>query len=343
MKILLDCRLMTEKPTGISRYSEKLLRYYIEKFGYANIIALVNEPRPDIHCQQLVTELKPFNLLHWLRFPGWVKTLDINYYISFHYSGLSRKVPGVKSAITVHDMMFELVPEFFSGRLKKLIGKRYFRLLVSKSMAASDRVLSVSETTRNDVSALYGFDSVVTGEGLFLEAQPDPSVVNRLGLADKSYYLYIGNNRPHKNIDALIAAFATVRQQHPERSLVLVGHRGDSRQEGVIYPGFVSDEQLVSLYQHARVFVFPSLYEGFGLPIMEALSCQCRIIASDIPAFREFDNNNISYFDLNSPAALVDKMLATEAFDPAAAAATLEKFNWQNTYKNLDRFLDAFI
>jgi len=343
MKILLDCRLMTARPTGISRYSEKLLSYYVEKYGYENITALVNEFHPDIKCQQHKTNLKPFNILHWLKFPLWLRNLKFDYYISFHYSGLAYKVKGIKSAITVHDMMFELVPGFFSGRVKKLIGKIYFRFIVKRSMGCSNAVLSVSETTRKDVKSLYGYDSVVTGEGLFLNAAPNSDIISQLKLNDKSYYLYIGNNRPHKNIGSLLKAFEIIHQQHPERSLVLVGHRSDVMAEGVIYPGFVSDEQLVSLYQHARVFVFPSLYEGFGLPILEALSNNCAVIASDIPAFREFENDNIIYFDLKHPTSLLDKMSAEVIFNSSEASVILDRFSWANTYRNLDLFLERFI
>lgn len=342
-KILLDCRLMTAKPTGISRYSETLLGWFIARFGAENVTALVNEPRPDIDCRQQVIGLKAFNMLHWLRFPGWLQQQDYTHYFSFHYSGLMRPVRGIRSAVTVHDLMFELVPEFFSGRLKKLIGKRYFRLLVGRSMAASDRVLSVSETTRQDVKALYGHDSAVTGEGLFLTAQPDHAIVAELGLKDRGYLLYTGNNRPHKNIAALLAAFAEVRRTQPALSLVLVGHRADTAQDGVIYPGFVSDAQLVALYQHARAFVFPSLYEGFGLPIMEALSNGCPVIASDIPAFREFENDNIHYFTLGDSAALVKLMQTSLPFFPDQAEAIMQKFSWQSTWKKLDRIVDDWL
>ena len=342
-KILLDCRLMTARPTGISRYSEKFLAYYIEKYGADNVTALLNEARPDIACRQQVIALKAFNLLHWMRFPSWLKQQDYTHYISFHYSGLMRPVKGIKSAVTVHDLMFELVPEFFSGWLKKLIGKRYFRLLVGKSMATSDLVLSVSATTRNDVKALYRLDSAVTGEGLFLTAQPDSAIISKLGLRDKGYLLYTGNNRPHKNINALLAAFSELRKTQPDLALVLVGHTETSPQEGVIYPGFISDEQLVALYQHARVFVFPSLYEGFGLPIIEALANGCPVIASDIPAFREFANDNIRYFELGNHAALVALLQEKAKFYPDQAEAILQKFSWKSTWQKLDRILDNWL
>jgi len=342
-KILLDCRLMTKKPTGIARYSEKFLEYYIAKYGKGNVTALLNEPRPDIHCQQQVITLKAFNLLHWFQFPGWLKRQRYSHYISFHYSGLMRPVKGVKSAVTVHDLMYELVPEFFSGWLKKLIGRRYFRFLVGRSMASSDLIFSVSSTTRQDVTALYGLDSAVTGEGLFLTAEPDATIITALGLSDKSYLLYIGNNRPHKNINALLAAFREVRQHQPDLSLVLVGHTAESSQEGVIYPGFVSDEELVALYQHARAFVFPSLYEGFGLPIIEALANGCPVIASDIPAFREFANDNIRYFELGNQQDLITLMQAEIAFIPDQAAAILQRFSWKSTWRNLDNILDGWL
>lgn len=89
MNILLDCRLISNRPTGISRYSEKMLEYYIDKYGMDNIHALVNQKSDKIKCKQIVTTLKPFNIVHWLIFPLWLKKNNYHWIISFHYSGIA--------------------------------------------------------------------------------------------------------------------------------------------------------------------------------------------------------------------------------------------------------------
>lgn len=340
MKILLDCRLMVDKPTGISRYSEKLLTFYIDKYGVDNVCALVNATHKKINCQQIVTSLKPFNIFHWFLFPLWINKLNFDWLISFHYSGLAFKLKKTKSIVTVHDLMFELVPGFFNTKLKGIIGKPYFRLIVKQSLKNAHKTICVSETTKIDLNNIYKLSSSVSGEGLFLEASPAQSVLDKYNLNRKGYYIYIGNNRPHKNVDFLKESFQTSRENLPlDTRLVLVGHEGIN-QDGIIYTGIVSDEELVSLYNNAIAFVFPSKYEGFGLPILEALANSCPVIASDIPAFREFENDNIYYFELGNKKMLSSLLIPQYEFYPLQAEVILDKFSWQNTYSNLNTILD---
>ncbi|EFI1494865.1 glycosyltransferase family 4 protein [Escherichia coli] len=343
MNILLDCRLISNRPTGISRYSEKMLEYYIDKYGMDNIHALVNQKSDKIKCKQIVTTLKPFNIVHWLIFPLWLKKNNYHWIISFHYSGIAYRIENVNSVITVHDLMFELVPNFFNTTLKNLIGKLYYRIIVKKSIMNSDITISVSETTRNDILRLYKKDSKISGEGIFLQAKSDESLLMKYNLESNNYFLYIGNNRPHKNIDFLKKCFQDAKlKNNLNCKLVLVGHAGQS-DDDIIYPGILSDEQIVGLYRNAKAFVFPSKYEGFGLPILEALDNKCPVVASDIPAFREFSNSNITYFKLGDKAALADVFNRDYKFDDAEAQEVINRYSWPQTYKNLDRIFGGLI
>ena len=124
--------------------------------------------------------------------------------------------------------------------------------------------------------------------------------------------------------------------------MVLVGHAGKS-DDDIIYPGILSDEKIIGLYRNAKAFVFPSKYEGFGLPILEALDNKCPVIASDIPAFREFSNSNITYFKLGDKATLVDLLNHDYKFDDAEAQEIINRYSWPQTYKNLDRIFGDLI
>ncbi|MFV7531588.1 glycosyltransferase family 4 protein [Enterobacter mori] len=343
MNILLDCRLISDRPTGISRYTEKMLGYYIEKYGIENINALVNDYTDKIKCKQIITRLKPFNFAHWLIFPIWLKKQKYSWIISFHYSGLAFTLKNVKSVITVHDLMFELVPNFFNTALKNLVGKIYYRIIVKRSIKNSNLTISVSETTRDDVLSLYNADSKISGEGIFLQADSDDSILTKHNLEPNDYFLYIGNNRPHKNIDFLKHCFQESKLKYNFKTkLVLVGHAGES-QDDILYPGILTDEQIVGLYKNAKAFVFPSKYEGFGLPILEALDNKCPVIASDIPAFREFSNINITYFKLNNKQKLIELLTNKYEFDNAEAEKIINKYSWPQTYKNLDNIFGDLI
>lgn len=328
IKIALDCRLVNEQVTGISRFSLKFTDFLIAKFGPENIVMIVNDNiESHQHVEQYKTHFKPFNFYHWLCFPSYLKGLQLSHYISFHYSGLSRKIPGIKTAITVHDLMYELVPNFFGSKLASLFGRIYYRPIVKNSIKNSDLVLTISETSKLDIKRLFGMDSKNVSEGVFLNSPEKEGFHVQLLLQPKSFYLYAGNGRPHKNITQLKRVFSEYRKLNKNTFLVIVGHKGDE-QEGVIYPGYITDGELVNLYKNAKAFIFPSLYEGFGLPIVESLNFGCPIIASNISAFKEFEHNNIQYFDLDDDQSLLLTLQSEQIFDKESAKFILSQYNW---------------
>jgi glycosyltransferase involved in cell wall biosynthesis len=329
IKIALDCRLVNEQVTGISRFSLKCTDFLLAKFGAENIVLIVNDNIESYkHVEQYKTHLKPFNFYHWLFFPSYLKRLELSHYISFHYSGLSRKVPSIKTAITAHDLMYELVPTFFGSKWVSLLGRMYYRPIVKSSLKNSDLVLTISETSKLDIKQLFGIDSKNVSLGVFLDAPEKEGFCKQLSLQPKSYFLYAGNGRPHKNITQLKRVFSKYRKINNNVFLVIVGHSGDN-QEGVMYPGYISDGELVNLYKNAKAFVFPSLYEGFGLPIVEALSFNCPIIASNISVFKEFEHNNIQYFNLDDDKSLLLALKSEHVYDDNSAKNILDRYSWK--------------
>lgn len=334
-KIALDCRLVDEKITGISRFSLKFTDFFIDKFGVENVVLIVNTPIESYqHVEQCKTYLKPFNFYHWLCFPKFLQSLALTHYIGFHYSGLSRKLPNIKTAITVHDLMYELVPTFFGNKWVSLLGRMYYRPIVKSSLKNADLILTISDTSKFDIKQIFDMDSKNVSEGVFLDAPEKAGFCNQLLLQPKSYFLYAGNGRPHKNITQLKRVFSEYRKIDKNVFLVIVGHSGE-KEEGVIYPGYISDGELVNLYKNAKAFVFPSLYEGFGLPIVEALNFNCPIIASNISAFKEFEHNNIQYFNLDDDESLLLALKSEYVFDNNSAQNILDRYSWKVIKKKL--------
>ena len=198
---------------------------------------------------------------------------------------------------------------------------------MSTSLKNSDLILTISDTSKKDISDIFSLDSVNTSEGVFLDAAEADSFSDSIGLRSKSYFLYAGNGRPHKNIEQLKRVFFQFRKNNQGACLVIVGHKGISK-DGIVYPGHVSDGELVNLYINAKAFIFPSLYEGFGLPIVESLNYNTPVIASDISAFREFEHNNIYYFDLKKDESLLDLLGAELEFDHAMSQQVLKQYDW---------------
>lgn len=205
------------------------------------------------------------------------------------------------SVVTVHDLAFLRFPDQYPG-----IKQRYLTVLTRRSVEHATRVIAVSENTRSDVLHFYDIDPehvIVVPNGV------DPSMTpitderkleafrRRHGLPHE-FILFLGTLQPRKNLIALLRAWAELdaRERLP---LIVVGAQGwmyepiydEARSLGVaghiVFKGFAEPEELVSWYSAATMFVYPSLYEGFGMPVVEAMACGTPVIASNASSLPE--------------------------------------------------------
>lgn len=335
MIIYIDARLLDKyHNTGISRYTEFIIEYYAKKYGDNNITLISNDR--DLEYKQYkikYTPYRPFNMLHFLRYWRWIKSLNPDLLHIPFYSGLYNKAENTKVIVTVHDLMYRLVDDFFGNnkilnRLKIL----YFDYIVRKTLQNSNSVISVSETTQMDLYEMFSVKSVKIPEYSSIQVDEDKSILEYLKLSPKSYFLYCGNNRPHKNLPQIINFFNSNPELPP---LVLTG-KGHITGNNVISAGIVSEKALKSLYISSKAFIFPSKYEGFGLPILEALSCQTLVIASDIPAFREFRSVNIRYFKIGDDSSLCDAVNSVLQSDFINEPTFFDDYSPKKIYELLD-------
>jgi len=258
--------------------------------------------------------------------------------------------------VTVHDMSRLLYDNPPGSR-------SHVRLLrMRRGLMRAARVLTVSNATRHDVESVLGIPSPHTRtvynapDPAFLDAAPPaiPRVMDRYQI-DYPFLLYAGNIRPQKNIPRLVEAFAVVRGEladHPQLSnlhLIIIGdeisHYPAVRQavirsrveHSVRFLGFVPIETLRCLYQTAQAFVFPSLYEGFGLPPLEAMSCGAPVVASNVSALPEVIGdaavivNPENVFDIARGIrdVLLDADLRQRVI--AKGYAQARRFSWRDT------------
>lgn len=210
--------------------------------------------------------------------------------------------------ITVHDVLPLRFPEVYP-RLQ-----HYFRYIVPRLLRASAAVIVDSEATRQDVQEFYGVRELplhVVYPGydarVFRRSEPESveAVRNRYGLGD--YVLAVGETRPYKNMRRLIEAFARARLSGLQLAIVGKASRMDREvanlprklrvESRVCFLGYVPDEDLASLYSGAVAFVYPSLYEGFGIPPLEAMACGCPVIASNVASIPEVCGDAALYVD----------------------------------------------
>ena len=212
-------------------------------------------------------------------------------------------LPATRTLLTVHDLSFVRVPEAASPPLKA-----YLDAVVPRSVARADHVLADSQATKDDLVALYGTAAekitvLYSGVDGRFERVSDrkklESTRAKYRLSGVSYVLSVGTIQPRKNYSRVIQALAEVRAGGRELHYAIAGSRGwldeDLRQtiasagmnDFVHLLGYVDDEDLPALYSGARMLLMPSLYEGFGLPILEAMACGLPVITSNLSSLPE--------------------------------------------------------
>jgi glycosyltransferase involved in cell wall biosynthesis len=221
--------------------------------------------------------------------------------------------------VTLHD----LIPFRYPPR--NPIGWLYMMALHGYAARVSERILTVSEASKAQVISV-------------LDCEPDRVVVTPNGIDERffssghaatqwgRYFLYVGNDKPHKNLPRLVSAFQFVRRRIPSISLVLVGAPFDRYRnlDGVVCAGRVDDETLAAAYRGAVALVMVSLEEGFGMPALEAMACGTPAIVSRASALVEVTGEAALHVDAHSVEAIADAMLRIEGDDGLRATLSQE-------------------
>lgn len=302
-------------------------------------------------------------LWHRLRLPVPIETftgpLDVFYSPDFV---LPPTLRGTRTLLTVHDLSFLHYPEHF---VPKLV--RYLERSVSRSVVRADRVLADSEATRSDlithlgtpvgkVEVLYG--GVDSRFGVEKEPGESEYLHARYGLTAGSYILSVGTIQPRKNYVRLIQAFAQL-QTHSltNMQLVVAGGRGwlyddifaEAERHGdrVRILGFVDEADLPALYRNAALFAFPSLYEGFGFPVLEAMASGVPVICSNVSSLPEVAGDAALLVDPLNIEELAEAMMRALE-DPdlrhrmvARGLAQAARFTWARAARHLLGTFDA--
>lgn len=245
-----------------------------------------------------------------------------------------------RGLIVIHDIVYKTrEPLLAPGPDKKEVV--YRRLLYKKAFEEADELATVSCFTRREILNCYNPKNpriTIAGNGWqhFLKVVPDETVFTRNSrIIPGNYFLYCGSLSKYKNIPWVVQN----ARLHPELWYVISGGNFGETDLGqdlpnVILPGRVSDGQMKALMQHCRAFLFPSKYEGFGIPPMEALSCGARIIVSDIPVMHEIYGQTALYVDPDSPNYDLEDMLKVST---APADNVLMHYSWDKTAAALSR------
>jgi glycosyltransferase involved in cell wall biosynthesis len=218
-----------------------------------------------------------------------------------------------KQVVVIHDALVFRWPENYT------FFYRSFHQLLGRILAHRATIMTVSTFSQHELATVFKLPIsklrvLSNGHEHLLERKADETVLDRLKIRDQSFFMVLGSPSPTKNHARAIEAF-----QHLNRSdikLVIVGSakatifRSEAKgsTENIIMAGRLSDEEIVSLYRHAVALLFPSLYEGFGIPPLEAMTQGCPVIASHIPPIKEVCGEAALYFNPMNPLEMAEKM-----------------------------------
>jgi glycosyltransferase involved in cell wall biosynthesis len=366
MSIYLDISAAVHRRAGLGRYAESLARALIQqqpgRFGFFYNREHGIEPLAGL--EQVPTRTvglgyKPWRMLVWL---GQLAGLGFDrllpgaelFQATEHLLLPLREVPTV---LTVHDLIFRYHPAHH-----KPLNRWYLNLTMPLYCRRASHIIAISEQTRRDLLAAYGLPPAkitVIYEAADPRFRPQSAesvaaVRARYGLPNR-YLLFVGTIEPRKNLTTLLEALNRIRDREPRIKLVIVGRKGwlyegffrrlrELSLEGeVIFTGFVPDEDLPAFYTAAALFVFPSLYEGFGLPPLEAMACGVPVVCSNTSSLPEIVGDAALTFDpldAEEMAATIEEALRHEVLREEMREKGLRqaaKFSWEKTARETRR------
>lgn len=299
MRIGIDARMLFM--SGIGTYLKNLLDGFARlETGHEFVVFIQKTDRgrfdpPADNFSIAETDAPPYSLAEQFRLARAVKNEKLDLIHHPHYAApLWGSTPMVA---TIHDLIHQLFPELCPSRL----AWRVSWFLARRTAKRARLVLTVSEHSRRDIIAHLGvppakvrrtYNALPPGWGEGVSSRRPPEMA---AMGDAPYFLYVGNHKSHKNIPLILEAFKMIREKAGGIRLVLTGQRAGLEKElnrlrlgdEVLFLGDVSHETLQGVYASARALVFPSKYEGFGYPPLEAMGCGTPAIVSNAASLPE--------------------------------------------------------
>ena len=311
MKIGIDCRKIAD--FGIGTYIRGLVRGLAEIGAPEKYVLFVRRAVPSLPYDQVVVDAPAYSLRELPMLGRAIARARLDL---FHSPDLMLPWTSCPCVVTLHDVIRSHYPP------RNPAARAYVAVMTPRALHKSVRVLTVSEAAKRAIVETFDGDAskiVVTPNGvdeLFFEDGPR---------AEGRYFLFVGNDKAHKNVDRVVEAHRVVESSS---RLVLVGAAFEQYRH-VIAPGFVSTEELAALYRGAIALVMPSLEEGFGLPVLEAMAAATPVIASDIPALREVTGGHAFFVDPHSVESIARAMQNVTREHVDAARERAKQFTWR--------------
>ena len=347
---------MNRKMTGVGNYVKNLLRE-LDRIKTNDNIYLLNykDSKKYNHLKTKIINnpLKnitksDYYLWHLYFLPHGLEKLDLELVHIPENASFSRRIRNMKKVITVYDLIAYLFP----FQVDLLTAIRY-KLLIPKVINNADKIITISENTKRDIIKNFGVAEskikviyLAAGESYKELSNKEFNFIFKKYQLPRSYLFYVGNISKHKNVDKIIEAFKKIKSK-TNYKLVIAGKlsfgskdikkkiKDLDLQDDVIFTGYVPEEDLPALYNGASLFVYPSFYEGFGLPPLEAMQCGCPVITSNTSSLPEVVGNAgimVDPNDVDELAKQMERVLTNRRLQQKMRKAGLKqakKFSWE--------------
>ena len=364
MRIGIIADVLDTQYAGIYYVTKNLVQALL-KIDHENEYFIIRSKKgsENIEDNEVIIPPRRFPLGNVLRkfydIPRKARALNLDVLIEPAHFGPFNLPSSIKRVTFIHDLTPLINPKWhpwYSGLGHKLFIKR----IVSKS----DLILTNSEYTKRDIHRLLGKE-LESIEAIPLGVSPDFKPTSNIGVIQgyglyKDYFLYQGTLEPRKNLITLIKGYELYRDTNPSNieQLILSGKKGwkikrliaykenSPYKDDIILLGYVKREDMPALYSHAKAFIYPSLYEGFGMPLLEAMACGTSCIASNASSLAEVGQDHVIYFapqDAEELARSIPKSLEKSEGDLKNARVYAKKYTWNKAAKKVvDRLNNHF-
>lgn len=365
MRVGIDTRFYSSSPTGIGRYTYELCLQLLN-YEDLKLVLFLDKDSPLLtdekfdKVEKFIIKEKKFGLLGLFTLAKKIEDSDLDLYHSPSF--IMPFVKSVKTIITIHDLIHLKMPEEYG-----IFHKLYYNLVVKRACFSAEYVITVSEASKHDLVKWLGAERISKKTKVIYNAVAKKfsphigmiDVFNKFEIDRTNFILYVGNNRANKNLLNLLKAYAKAKKHNPDfPHLVLTCDHNQELFEfihenvlldDVKFIGSVSDDELVLLYSYCLFFVFPSLFEGFGIPVLEAMSCGCPVACSNIKPLKEILGESALFFNPLDPKSIqanIEELFYNKNFRESLrekSLAQVKNFSWEKTAKETYELYKAIL
>ncbi|WP_279118024.1 glycosyltransferase family 4 protein [Fusobacterium varium] len=345
MKIIINGRFLTQNITGVQRFAHEIVNKLDKFMKKDEIVILVPK---NLLFKNLKYENIEIKKIGFLRGYLW-EQLELPYYVwktQGRLVNLCNTAPIINTGIVIiHDISTKVNSKFYSKKFSI-----FYNILNKIITKTSIKILTVSEFSKKEIMKYYNINSskidIVYNAWQHMERIiEDRKILEKLRLKNKKFYLGVSSINPNKNFKYIIE----LAKLYPEKIFVIVGKLNQKvfgnmnleKIDNIVWAGYITDEELKALYKNTLGFIYPSFYEGFGIPPMEALACGCKkVYVSDTSCLPEIFEDSVIYLNPYK----VEKILnEREAIKEESIKKVLNKYSWEKSIKTIINIINDSI